>query len=228
MADDALALAPLTLSFSRSTQMQQTIDEYFKTLLGADDLPSFPYTALIRRLRVMEVQPRLFRSLAQDETRLATLVQPLTTVPASALCCPTGHSHVWGLPHITQLVSSSAFAATRHMHDALEGQLAACKLGAAGGGSDYRLSVWTALRGPTVLVGSLHTAPWSPLLVAVEVEVRAVQFERAVDSFADLILADVAAANSASASMLVLRLTVVTPARKQGGADTVRTWPLHR
>jgi hypothetical protein len=86
MADDGLALTPLVLSFIRSTQMQQTIDEYFKTLLAADVLPSFPYTALLRRLRVMEVQPRLFRSLAQDEACQALLCAPLLATRTSGGC----------------------------------------------------------------------------------------------------------------------------------------------
>ena len=92
---------------------------------------------------------------------------------------------------------------------------------------DHKLAIWVALRGPAVLIGSLHSHLSAPLTVAVELEVTAVQFEKAVDCFAEVILTDAAAAAS-SVSVLPLRLVVVTPARKRGGEDVTTRWTMQR
>jgi hypothetical protein len=218
-------------SASASKYLQETgvcnlLSSFFTDLLGQNTLPSFPYPELLRRIRMMEGR----RQEDQNDKKGSP---PDLSLPTSlGVCCLKEDPAVWGLPQVLRGVDPSAVASLRSVQQAAERCLAAGSMSAAGKG--HRVSVWVATLGDSVWSGRLlgPSLLWGPLQQSVEVNVEAAHFERAVDYFAAVVLADAHMAAGAGehhessqvGDILLQSVTISTPARRKGQQDMVRVW----
>ncbi|KAG5175731.1 hypothetical protein JKP88DRAFT_265698 [Tribonema minus] len=171
--------------------MQDVVEDYFIVLLQGDELPHDPYPDLVRRVRVMELQPRLFRSLKADAARLAAVTHETdASQSSSGIVCPRGYSGAWGLPHVMRHVNAKAFDALRELHAQVEVQLPATRTTSLWQAPDCRIGATVALCGPQVWRGGLLLDGGGPLALSVDVEVRGPSLERAAQAPARVVVAE--------------------------------------